>query len=60
MKKRSTSLISWSAILIAIALTLLMHLLLYPSTLVEIEAEGFFVSTPDFIHNTLLQPAGLT
>lgn len=60
MKKRSTSLLSWSAILIAIALTLLMHLLLYPSTLVEIEAEGFFVSTPDFIHNTLLQPAGLT
>lgn len=60
MKKTSSSLISWSAILTTMALTLLLHLLLYPSTLVEVEAEGFFVSTSDFIHNTLLQPAGLT
>ena len=42
------------------ALSLLLHLLLYPSTLVEVEAEGFFVSTPDFIQHTLQQPTGLT
>ena len=60
MKKKSSSFIFWSVLFTTMELTLLLHLLLYPSTLVEVEAEGFFVSTPDFIQHTLQQPTGLT